>query len=198
MLEGVQVSADADQWSWFPDSNGEFTVKSVKKLLLEEAGLRNDSVMEWCKWLPAKVNIHVWRSMSESIPTGEAHKKRNVLVGDSSCLLCNSADETAEHLFTACFTAATVWNGITSWCKISNIIAFSVKDLGIHNEIVGSERKKEAVKGIISIACWSIWRARNNVKFYNVPARIENILSEVKALGFLWFSNRSKHRGVEW
>ncbi|XP_022014129.1 uncharacterized protein LOC110913614 [Helianthus annuus] len=139
----------------------------------------------------------MWRSVTESIPTAEGLKRRNIQIADDACLLCNENDEFAVHIFTACHVATVVWEGISKWCKIPNIIAFSVKDLlGIHKEITSSERKKEAVQDILSIVCWSIWRARNSSKFANIPARIENILSEVKSFGFLWFSSRSKHKGV--
>ncbi|MFS8004919.1 hypothetical protein Hanom_Chr13g01231361 [Helianthus anomalus] len=47
------------------------------------------------------------------------------------------------------------------------------------------------------IVCWSIWRARNKLKFSNTPVKIDSILSEVKAIGFLWYSNRSKCRDLE-
>ncbi|KAJ0536571.1 hypothetical protein HanIR_Chr09g0443091 [Helianthus annuus] len=48
------------------------------------------------------------------------------------------------------------------------------------------------------IACWSIWQARNNLVFSSSPVKIESIMSEIKALGFLWFSNRSKCKGIGW
>ncbi|KAJ0535995.1 hypothetical protein HanIR_Chr09g0436691 [Helianthus annuus] len=48
------------------------------------------------------------------------------------------------------------------------------------------------------VACWSIWRARNLLRFSNIPVKIDGILSEIKALSFLWYSSRSKCKKVEW
>ncbi|KAJ0527505.1 hypothetical protein HanHA300_Chr09g0334701 [Helianthus annuus] len=48
------------------------------------------------------------------------------------------------------------------------------------------------------IACWCLWKARNNLVISNKPVRIDSIVSEIKALGYFWFSNRSKHKGIEW
>ncbi|KAJ0680603.1 putative reverse transcriptase zinc-binding domain-containing protein [Helianthus annuus] len=155
--------------------------------------------MEWCKWVPTKVNIHSWRMEMGKIATGVALKNRNVQLGEPLCPLCGSDDESVDHLFIACQAASVIWNGISSWCKIPNIFAFSIKDLlGIYKEIRASESKKEAVQGIILIACWSLWRARNNLMFSHIEIRIDRILSEVKALGFLWFSSRSRHKGIDW
>ncbi|KAJ0588415.1 hypothetical protein HanRHA438_Chr04g0171501 [Helianthus annuus] len=78
-------------------------------------------------------------------------------------------------------------------------LLFSLKDLLlIHKDLRASDKKKDAVQGIISIACWSLWCARYNAKFSNIPIKIESIISEVKALGFLWFVNRSKYKEIEW
>ncbi|XP_022020207.1 uncharacterized protein LOC110920297 [Helianthus annuus] len=168
-------------------------------MLYSDHEVVNGFVMDWCRWTPAKCNIHVWRMEMDRIPTRDALRKRNIIIEDSLCPLCRSEEENTEHIFTSCFIASTVWNGINSWCKIPSILAFSTRDLlDFHTVLSGSERKKEAVQGIIIISCWCLWRARNNVGFSNSPIKIENILSEVKALGFLWFSLRSKHKGIEW
>ncbi|KAJ0581748.1 putative reverse transcriptase zinc-binding domain-containing protein [Helianthus annuus] len=133
------------------------------------------------------------------VPTAEALLHRNVGIGDSTCPMCSTEVETADHMFIVCFIASMVWNGVSNWCKIPYIFAFSIQDLlSVYKGLSVSERKKDAVQGIIMIACWSLWRARNNVKFSNDPVRIEGIISEIKALSFLWFSNRSKHKGVAW
>ncbi|KAJ0548809.1 putative reverse transcriptase zinc-binding domain-containing protein [Helianthus annuus] len=135
----------------------------------------------------------------DKIPTAEALRKRNINIGDSVCPLCNSEEETVEHVFNACFIAANVWNGISSWCKISNFFAFSIKDLfTFYKDVNGSEKKREAVHGIILIGCWCLWRARNSVRFSSATVRIDSIISEIKSIGYLWFASRSKYKGVEW
>ncbi|KAJ0481583.1 hypothetical protein HanIR_Chr13g0644121 [Helianthus annuus] len=48
------------------------------------------------------------------------------------------------------------------------------------------------------IVCWCLWRARNKARFSDSPIKIENIISEVKALGYFWFSVRSKYKDLEW
>ncbi|KAJ0754982.1 hypothetical protein HanPI659440_Chr09g0352861 [Helianthus annuus] len=50
--------------------------------------------------------------------------------------------------------------------------------------------------GIIRIGCWSLWRARNGLKFNYKLARIEEIVSEVKSVGYLWFKNRTKLKNL--
>ncbi|XP_022019872.1 uncharacterized protein LOC110919934 [Helianthus annuus] len=120
------------------------------------------------------------------VPTAEALMYRNIGINDPSCPLCSLEVENADHLFIACFIASTVWNGVSKWCKIPQLFAFSFQDLlSIYNGLAVSEKKKEAVQGIIMITCWSLWRARNNVKFSNVPVKIEESVLEIGGSGFL-------------
>ncbi|KAJ0779037.1 putative reverse transcriptase zinc-binding domain-containing protein [Helianthus annuus] len=100
--------------------------------------------MELCKWVPSKCNIHAWRLEMDRLPTKEALRKRNVPVGDISYPFCGSDDESAENLFIACFVASNVWNGISSWCRIPNIFAFTIKDLlDIHKDQKAGFGEKE-------------------------------------------------------
>ncbi|XP_022040373.1 uncharacterized protein LOC110942918 [Helianthus annuus] len=199
MLENTQVSEAEDRWVWLPDSSREFSVKAARLLIRANVDISDRYIMDWCNWIPAKVNIHLWRTELGKIPTKVTLKNRNVLLDDPVCPLCGSEEETVDHLFIGCHVASVVWNGISVWCKIPNIFAFTVRDLlGIFKELTVSDRKKEAVQGIIMIACWNIWRARNNFVFANKPVKIDKIISEVKALGHFWFSNRSKYKDIEW
>ncbi|XP_035832066.1 uncharacterized protein LOC118481071 [Helianthus annuus] len=135
----------------------------------------------------------------DRLPTAEALKKRNVIINPSFCKFCESSEETAEHIFIGCQSAAVIWNIVSSWCKIPGIFAFSVKDLfTIFRDLRVSEKKRDAVQGIVMITCWCIWRARNKARFSDSTFKIENIVSEVKALGFLWFSRRSKYKDLVW
>ncbi|KAJ0546922.1 putative reverse transcriptase zinc-binding domain-containing protein [Helianthus annuus] len=188
-----------DKWRWSPHNEGIFSVKSVKGLCYSDRFVSHSFVMDWCDWVPDKCNIHVWRAEMEKIPSKVALRKRNILQGEPICMLCSSADETAENLYTACYVSAIVWNMVSEWCRIPGIYAFSIKDLlCFHKDLSASVKKKEAVQGLIIITCWSLWRARNKLIFSNTPVKIDGIISEIKSLGFLWFSNRSKYKGISW
>ncbi|KAF5800838.1 putative reverse transcriptase zinc-binding domain-containing protein [Helianthus annuus] len=199
LLTGVQMSKQEDRWFWSASSEGVFSVKALKRLLFDEHRLGQVFILDWCKWVPAKCNILAWRLEMGKIATREALIKRQIHVEDSVCPLCNSEEESADHLFISCYVASVIWNAVSSWCKIPCIFAFSIKDLfGVHSNLKVSERKKEAVQGFILIVCWSIWRARNNLVFSNKPVKIDCIVSEVKVLGFLWFKNRSRFKSLDW
>ncbi|MFS7920854.1 putative NmrA-like domain, reverse transcriptase zinc-binding domain-containing protein [Helianthus anomalus] len=188
-----------DKWEWIGDSTGEFSVKAVRRLLSLGRARSDRYVYSWCPWVPKKCNIFAWRAELNSIPTSLALRNRNIPIDDVSCPLCHFGDESVDHLFSSCWVASSIWQYISSWCKIPLFFVFSFKDiLDMHISVKVSDQWRAAIQGILIISCWSLWRARNDLKFSGKPVSIDKIISEIKALSFLWFSNRSKYKDVSW
>ncbi|MFS7952746.1 hypothetical protein Hanom_Chr07g00610561 [Helianthus anomalus] len=82
--------------------------------------------------------------------------------------------------------ASVIWQKISLWCRISPIFVFSFKDLlVIHKYIPGNKTKKKVIQSIIVVACWCLWKARNEMIFSNRPVKVEKIMGEVMAYSFL-------------
>ncbi|PWA80164.1 RNA-directed DNA polymerase, eukaryota [Artemisia annua] len=199
LLEGVELSDTKDGWIWVGAGDGVFSVGAVRRLINNDRDYSNVQVFEWCKWVPIKCNVFGWRAVLGRIPTAMALRHRNIPIPDVSCPFCGDTEETIDHLFTGCIVANGLWQYVTSWCKVQNWFAFSFKDLvDTHNFIGLSGKAKELFQGIILIGCWSIWRARNRIKFQKLKYRLVDIISEVKELGFLWARNRAKVPSLSW
>ncbi|KAI3807746.1 hypothetical protein L1987_23680 [Smallanthus sonchifolius] len=199
LLSPVALSDSKDGWGWLGDSSGEFSVGSVKRLIDSGINFSNMYVMKWCKWIPAKCNIFAWRAEMDIIPTIAALRRRNVEVSELACSLCGAEDESTDHLFSSCIVASVIWQKVSRWCRVPNIFSFSFRDLlELHNFCGLKEVEKEVFHGIVLITCWSIWKARNELRFKNKEAKIEDIFSEVKSIGFLWLKSRSKIKSISW
>ena len=59
-------------------------------------------------------------------------------------------------------------------------------------------KAKKVFQGIIFLSCWVIWRARNKLKFEGKNVKIEEIISEIKSIGFLWVRARAKFSSLSW
>ncbi|MFS7978580.1 hypothetical protein Hanom_Chr10g00917111 [Helianthus anomalus] len=55
--------------------------------------------------------------------------------------------------------------------------------------ISASVKARDVFCGIVRVACWCIWRARNNLRFKNKQVKVADIISEIKSLGFLRICN---------
>ncbi|XP_021975380.1 uncharacterized protein LOC110870511 [Helianthus annuus] len=173
-----------------------FSVASVKQVLKHGNLHCGEDYLMWCKWVPSKCNIFMWRAILDHLPSKRALGRRNIVVEDPMCSFCGAAKEITEHLFTACMLASNVWHALSTWCNIPEIYAFSVYDLSkIHKHARVSRIKAEVVKGLIMIACWKIWKARNEKIFQH---RTSNARDIVEVKGYLWFKHRQKRICIEW
>ncbi|XP_022002156.1 uncharacterized protein LOC110899580 [Helianthus annuus] len=199
LLDNFHVSDSADKWVWIGNGLEDFSVGGVKKALVKGNCPVTHSNFSWCKWLPAKCNVFAWRADLGRIPTVDALRIRNVNISESGCGFCNEGEDSVSHFFTECYVANVIWNSISRWCKVRQIYVFSFQDLLKAHDFCGlKDPEKNFFYGVIIIACWCIWKARNEARFRNRRFRIEKILSDVKSYGFLWARNRSKYKNLSW
>ncbi|PWA75409.1 RNA-directed DNA polymerase, eukaryota, Reverse transcriptase zinc-binding domain protein [Artemisia annua] len=133
------------------------------------------------------------------IPTSDALRRRNMVGVEAICSICGEDNESVEYLFTSCWVAMLVWNHICSWTRVQCFFAFSFRDLIEVHEHVGLKGKaKKVFQGIIFLSCWVIWRARNKSKFEGKKVKIEEIISDIKSIGFLWVRSRAKLSNLSW
>ncbi|XP_076888770.1 uncharacterized protein LOC143539312 [Bidens hawaiensis] len=188
-----------DSWGWLGDKSGVFSVNSVKKLAEKDRDSSNNYIMKWSKWVPDKCNIHAWRVELNRVPTWEALDRRKIQGVRILCPFCDIGLDTIDHLTTGCSVASTVWDHVTRWCKVPPFFGFSVRDVLELSKLVGLlEKDKEAFHGIVIVACWSIWKARNERIFEKKNIKIDSIIGEIKSLGFLWYNSRSKKDKIDW
>ncbi|XP_021996002.1 uncharacterized protein LOC110893192 [Helianthus annuus] len=199
LLDSVSLSDRSDRWIWIGEGKEDFSVAAVKRTIMKGRGSSSGSKFKWCKWVPAKCNIFAWRAVINRIPTVEALRRRNISIQNSSCGLCKDGEDEVNHLFSGCYVANVVWSYVSNWCRVPHIYAFSIQDLVEYYVRCGlKEPEKTIFQGVMIIACWSLWKARNEARFRNVSVRIEKVISEVKVLGFLWVKNRTKFRSLSW
>ncbi|XP_022031067.1 uncharacterized protein LOC110932011 [Helianthus annuus] len=200
-LLNVRLEDRQDKWEWIGAEDKEFSVGAVKRLLNKE-GQHNfvlQDIPEECKWIPEKCNIFMWRTAMNRIATVEALRKRNIEVQEDTCALCRDEEDSVAHIFSSCYVASVVWQQISRWYTTNNLFFFSFKDITeIHGHVGFTGDKKEAFKGIVRIAIWSIWKARNKARFENKEIRIGEIISDLKASSYLWFKNRTRFKDLSW
>ncbi|MFS8003872.1 putative reverse transcriptase domain, fatty acid desaturase domain, acyl-CoA desaturase [Helianthus anomalus] len=175
-LREVSLSVEKDKWSWLGDSSGVFSVGSVKRLLDRDKDFSSRYVWDWCKWVPLKCNLFAWRAELDRLPSKVELIKRNISLPDDVCPLCGTDQETTLHLFTACQFSMEVWMKITRWCKVPDLVAFSVRDILEFPDFCGLNGwRLLAVKGILIITCWLIWKARNDHVFGNKASSVQEV-----------------------
>ncbi|XP_076944426.1 uncharacterized protein LOC143615069 [Bidens hawaiensis] len=188
-----------DHWVWAGAGTNKFSVAAVRELLERDHEVSKWRIIEWSKWVPRKCQIFFWRAEMNRIPTLEAFQIRNIPLSSVHCSCCGGGIETIDHLFTSCGYTAMVWDGLASWCKIHRFSGSKFEDVvDFHNSLSVPTAKKDVIHGIVIIACWRIWKARNEKMFSNKVVRIEEIIGEIKSFSFLWYCNRPRLKPILW
>ncbi|XP_022041199.1 uncharacterized protein LOC110943773 [Helianthus annuus] len=196
---GTAREQGPDRWLWEMDGSGTFSVKSIKDALQHARFLDLGNNFEWNNWVPIKINFLAWRVSLDRAPTLVALAHRNVHVGQLGCRLCEQYDEDSDHLFVGCEVAQFIWDSISIWCRISNIYAFTVKDLlGWYKNVQENNAWRKLIYAIMQVAVWVIWRSRNEVTFNGKQVNREQMVNEIKHLSYLWVGCRSRLKEVSW
>lgn len=194
-----QWKGGADCWEWKGDKNGMYTVKKAKKLISKRSMVINSSNMTWAGWTPLKCKIMVWRADLNRLPTRVELVKRGIHLDVLSCPLCDADLETSIHLFTGCLFSSEIWARVGSWCRLSPIFAFDVRDLlMMADNLTKTKKEKQIIRGIIFTTMWSIWNERNARIFNGKSRRAIEVVETVKSSSFFWIRNRSRLKGVDW
>ncbi|XP_022004448.1 uncharacterized protein LOC110902012 [Helianthus annuus] len=134
----------------------------------------------------------------DRISTKVALTKRNIFTEDIRCVLCEEGEETVDHVFSGCGFSTGVWDIVSKWCGIPNYFTFSLKDvMELHNVQGISTTHKEIVRGVIIASCWRLWKARNEFIFENKVLKVVEIVADIKALTYLWYSNSNNSEGLD-
>ncbi|XP_022040949.1 uncharacterized protein LOC110943511 [Helianthus annuus] len=166
ILNRISLNNNKDLWKWNNDNQEGFSVKAVKLALIEDIDDDHPPNFEWCKWVPLKCNIMVWRGNLDRLATRVNLRRRIVNITSVMCPLCEELEETIKHLFTACSLVDRVWSAFSAWCNFPQIYAFAFKDImEIHKFTQLSKKAKTLIQGLMFITCWCIWKGRNEMVF---------------------------------
>lgn len=68
---------------------------------------------------------------------------------------------------------------------------YSVKEIiECYTKLGLGKNERRIFKGVIFVACWCIWKARNNKIFNHNTLCSDKVFHDIKALGFLWYRSR--------
>lgn len=160
---------------WLFEQSGLYTVKSAYKLLqrIQSSWVVSDDAKLWrCQWklqVPQKVKVFLWRGLNGCLPTKCNIQSRMVQV-DDVCPLCGVDKETTSHCFIHYSFAISCWYTVCPETSFDNSMNFSTWFSYILEHLT---RKV----GMISMVCWSIWRARNDRVWKNRALKAANVVT---------------------
>jgi hypothetical protein len=158
ILDDIDIGDDPDKWLYIWNSSN-FSVKKAYKQFKGQQTLHPAFSWLWkCSCQP-KHKVFFWLLMMDRLSTRKLLKRKNMLLQDYSCILCNAnVEESLFHLFLDCPFAVQCWAYIDIQVDA---------DLNPFQNLQNFRDQLQVpfFMEIIILMCWSIWKARNDLIF---------------------------------
>ncbi|CAN6678460.1 unnamed protein product [Malus baccata var. baccata] len=135
----------------------------------------------WKLHTPPKLRGFFWKIAHNALATSEGLFRRRV-APSPLCPICQTHEETIEHLFLLCPWVETIWfggmlnlrinrNDITSW--MNWIITLT-------NSISNSKVEVNRVLSYVAFSCWQIWKTRCNFLFQKQSINPRQVIAAIE------------------
>jgi hypothetical protein len=126
-----------------------------------------------------KQALILWLAVNNRLTTGDRLFAWG-FKGDTSCVFCKGMNECRDHIFFSCGFSSRIWKACFQRCDIL-ILPNSWEDL------IADGSKKWKTKTLLGAICrlilssvvYSLWMARNEIKFGSHPKTEEQILKQI-------------------
>lgn len=169
IISSIRLNAKEDLLIWISGGK-QFSKKDGMSLWR-----KIDSYEDW-QWkfiwklqVPPNIKLFLWKVHSAILPTRSFLRMRiRIQFSDSQFLLCNSAEETKEHLLWKCSTARKIWQEVLTWWGLLDKVY--VEDMHTMWRSIKVFRVKILSKmweTVLAATTWTIWLTRNERSFYS-------------------------------
>ncbi|GJY00473.1 RNA-directed DNA polymerase, eukaryota [Tanacetum coccineum] len=182
-----------DRYVWTLDSDGVFSVASIRK---EIDGNRFQDVSlptRWVKSVPIKVNIIAWKVKSNALPTRFNISRRGMDIDSIVCLICNAGVESTNHIFFQCVVVRHIMRKISSWWNIDYLDVNSYEEWRVWLVSIRIQSKlKGVLEGVYYGLWWYMWNFRNKLLFDKKIPEKALIFDNLVSSSFYWCKFRCK------
>ena len=186
------MQQNSERWAWTLEPSNNFSVCSFRKLIDSKVLPPADQETIWVKWATNKANIHLWRSLRNSLATMDNLFVRGVVLPSVDCKLCNAKPESLNHIFVDCSSAKLVSAHLSQWVEWWPTNATNVTGLWTHIDQGSTNKVQRNVRRLLAATFfWALWKQRNG-KVFGGPGKSEKELSEeIKLIAFDWIRYRA-------
>ncbi|GJX44795.1 RNA-directed DNA polymerase, eukaryota, reverse transcriptase zinc-binding domain protein [Tanacetum coccineum] len=155
-----------DSWIWSLGNSIVFNVKDTRNLIDDSMLPDSSTPTRWCRFIPKKVNILIWRILRDRVPTRWNLSRKGIKINSLFCPNCTISPETTNHLFWVCPLATALWSKIFNWVDILFPTFNSIQELyGWLDHRTSSSLNKLIMEAIIGVTIWTLWNFRNEFIF---------------------------------
>ena len=183
-----------DDQVWRSDESGNFTVSSAYECLVKADRGPHIAAFKYLWKIKTFPNVMItsWRVLLGRVPTRECLSKKGVTLNTIVCALCQSKEESCQHLFLECKHALSVWALCYRWI---GILFVQHNDLITHFEsfhLIQSSNKQNLVwKGVWANIVRCMWEHKNSVVFNQGVVDVEEVFQNAQLKSWLWIKHKA-------
>ncbi|KAJ9564278.1 hypothetical protein OSB04_000244 [Centaurea solstitialis] len=189
----LKPKEDGLGWVWELEQNGNYTVRSLRRLIDGVNLPAAEKETDWNRWIPNKTNILIWRTLNNRLPTRDNLLKRGIFLQSPDCPICHSFPECLDHVTTSCSNTRVLHAHLAKWVDWWPINTSAITDFWEKMGQAGGNELHTKVRKVIGAAFIStIWRHRNNKVFKGTFKKDEELVRDIQFTAFNWIRCRKK------
>ncbi|GJZ23911.1 RNA-directed DNA polymerase, eukaryota, reverse transcriptase zinc-binding domain protein [Tanacetum coccineum] len=168
----LNVEVDRDCVVSSLSTDGSYSVSFIRKYIDNCMIANSLPSTRWCKIIPRKVNIFMWRLLLDRLPHRLNLSSCGLDIDSILCPVCSEHVESNSHAFFSCSAASNIWRLVRGWCDLKIPTLSSCDEWDIwYTSWKASKVEKDRAYVIFAAACWMLWRFRNNHIFNSQDMR---------------------------
>ncbi|OVA05639.1 Reverse transcriptase zinc-binding domain [Macleaya cordata] len=179
---------------WVPDPKGQFSVKSLYSVLLDDRSMDFPCSKIWEAPVPQRVIFFMWEASLHKVNTVDRLQRCGAITVNR-CYMCKSGLETIHHLLFTCNAANQIWAFFLQQFTVSWTFPKTVMECFTSWSCPVKTPRGKLIWEIQFFAItWGIWKERNRRVFRDKEETIEEIILDIKAMVFRWASTNTLFR----
>nr|GEU81705.1 RNA-directed DNA polymerase, eukaryota, reverse transcriptase zinc-binding domain protein [Tanacetum cinerariifolium] len=143
IMQVINLVPCEDRYFWSLESEGDFSVTSIRKLIDEKRFQEVGISTRWVKSVPSKVNITAWKIKTNDFPTRFNLSRDGMDIDTLMCPVCKGGGETTSHLFFQCVLSKQIMRKVSSWWNVdyTDVSSYEEWRIQMHNDIMAAGSK---------------------------------------------------------
>ncbi|GKA84831.1 RNA-directed DNA polymerase, eukaryota, reverse transcriptase zinc-binding domain protein [Tanacetum coccineum] len=117
-IGSLNVEVDRDCVVSSLSTDGSYSVSFIRKHIDNCMIANSLPSTRWCKIIPRKVNIFMWRLLLDRLPHRLNLSSRGLDIDSILCPVCSEHVESNSHAFFSCSAASNIWRLVHGWCEL--------------------------------------------------------------------------------
>ncbi|XP_026445236.1 uncharacterized protein LOC113345776 [Papaver somniferum] len=149
---------------WMPSANGQFTVKAAKSFIRKRYGKLEGSNLLWRQYVHSALVARNWKILIGACATLAQVRSRFKIQVVNKCCLCNSTEESLDHLLWHCRFAEMSWSWISDTFGVQSHLNLATT----YKAVCGrSDMIKELWLLAVLVVRSELWQTRNRFVYDN-------------------------------